>query len=414
MSNIHTDLSTVQVSVAPSPATTGTSLGVTDAQAALLPDVYPFWALVRPVNAKPTRANSEIVKVTGGSSSGGTTTYTIVRTQGIPVTTARSIIVGDDISEVHTAQKQIDTETTASGSDINTGTDVLKKVTPKAIADSILKNSPQGFLLNGKIIPSVANNDLTVAIKGLDGNDASATNPIYIRIGDTVRSITAALSVTKNDATNWFNAGSAELATKQIDYFVYLGYNATDGVVIGFSRIPYAKEYSEFSTTSTNEKYCAISTITNAAAGDDYENIGRFAATLSAGAGYTWTVPTFTNINLVQRPIYNTRFLDITAVTSYSGGTSDPATPLTWTNQYQVNNRNCFTSFFGATTNGSGGRTTLVLNLPFTLAGARCSGGVYDSNTIPKIRTLSNNLRLEGISPGTGAWEIIGSTNYQI
>ena len=110
MSNIHTDLSTVQVSVAPNTATAGTSLGVTDAQAALLPDIYPWWGLVRPVNSKPTRANSEIVKVTGGSSTGGTTTYTIVRTQGIPVTTARSIIVGDDISEVHTAQKQIDTE----------------------------------------------------------------------------------------------------------------------------------------------------------------------------------------------------------------------------------------------------------------------------------------------------------------
>ena len=110
MSNIHTDLSTVQISVAPNTATAGTSFGVTDAHAALLPNVYPWWGLVRAVNTKPTRANSEIIKVTAGSSSGGTTTYTIVRAQGIPVTTARSIIVGDDISEVHTAQKQIDTE----------------------------------------------------------------------------------------------------------------------------------------------------------------------------------------------------------------------------------------------------------------------------------------------------------------
>ncbi len=169
--------------------------------------------------------------------------------------------------------------------------------------------APRGFLINGKIVPSVANNDLTVAIKGLDGNDPSASNPVYCRIGDTVRAITAALSVTKADGTNWFNAGAAELAAREIDYFVYLGYNATDGVVVGFSRIPYASEYSQFSATTTNEKYCAISTITNAAAGDDYEVIGRFAATLSAGAGYTWTVPTFTNINLIQRPVYETRWL---------------------------------------------------------------------------------------------------------
>ena len=161
-----------------------------------------------------------------------------------------------------------------------------------------------------KIVPSVAANDLTVALKHLDGTDPSADRPLYFKIGDAVRAVTGALSVTKADATNWFNAGSAELATKEIDYFVYLGYNATDGVVIGFSRIPCANLYSDFSATSTNERYAAISTITNAAAGDNYVVIGRFAATLSAGAGYTWTVPTFTSVNLIQSPIYETRWLD--------------------------------------------------------------------------------------------------------
>jgi len=184
-----------------------------------------------------------------------------------------------------------------------------KKIKRSTLTAQLQIRSPRGYLLNGKIVPSVAANNLTVAIKGLDGNDPSSTNPVYCRIGDTIRSITTALSVTKNAGTNWFNAGSAELATREIDYFVYLGYNATDGVVIGFSRIPFACEYSQFSATTTNEKYCAISTITNAVAGDDYEVIGRFAATLSAGAGYTWTVPTFTNINLIQRPIYTTRWL---------------------------------------------------------------------------------------------------------
>jgi hypothetical protein len=129
-----------------------------------------------------------------------------------------------------------------------------------------------------------------------------------------VQKITAALSVTKLDGTNWCNAGSASLAAKEIDYFVYLGYNATDGVVICFSRIPYGTRYDSFSTTTTNEKYCAISTITNAAAGDYYTVIGRFAATLSAGAGYTWTVSTFTNANLIQRPIFETRILDFQPV----------------------------------------------------------------------------------------------------
>jgi hypothetical protein len=176
---------------------------------------------------------------------------------------------------------------------------------------STAQYAPQGFLINGKIVPSVATSDLTVAIKGMDGNDPSVDNPVYCRIGDTVRTITSALSVTKNDGTNWFDSGSAGLATNEVDYFVYLGYNATDGVTIGFARI-IADRYGEFSTTTTNEKYCAISTITNAAADDYYELIGRFTATLSAGAGFTWTVPTFTASNLIQRPIYETRPLAFT------------------------------------------------------------------------------------------------------
>ncbi len=192
----------------------------------------------------------------------------------------------------------------------------------KTYADRFL-NAPQGFLLNGKIVPSVGSNNLTVALKTLAGTDPSASNPVHIRIGDTIRTITSALSVTANAGTNWCNAGSSELATREIDYFVYLGYNATNGVTIGFSRIPYANLYSDFSATTTNEKYCAISTITNAVAGDTYENVGRFAATLSAGAGHTWSVPTFTSTNLRQVPILETRWLDYAPV--YTGFSSAPS-----------------------------------------------------------------------------------------
>lgn len=106
----HTDLSIVPISVAPSPATSGTSLGVTDANASLLPNIYPWWALVKPTGEAPNRSNSEIIKVTNGSSSSGTTTFTIVRAQGVPATTARTIIIGDDILEVHTAQRQTDND----------------------------------------------------------------------------------------------------------------------------------------------------------------------------------------------------------------------------------------------------------------------------------------------------------------
>lgn len=180
-----------------------------------------------------------------------------------------------------------------------------------------------GFMLNGKISVTVASNNITVAIKTLAGSDPSASDPVYVRIGNTVRSITAALSVTKNAGTNWFNAGGSELATKEIDYFVYLIWNttpATDVIDIGFARIPHGRVYSEFSGTSTNEKYLAYGNASAPTSTDDVVNIGRFAATLSGGAGYTWTVPTFTSVNLIQRPIFSTRWLTWVPTWSASAG----------------------------------------------------------------------------------------------
>ena len=225
------------------------------------------------------------------------------------------------------------------------------------------KTGQEGFLINGKIVPSVASNNLTLAIKGLDGNDPSVTNPVYVRIGGVLRTITSALSVTKNAGTNWFNAGGAELATKEIDYFVYLGFNAIHGVVLGFSRIPYATLYSDFSVTTTDNKYGAISIITNASAGDNYVNIGRFAATMSAGAGYTWSVPTFTSKNLIQRPIYETRFLTYTPV-----GSTGTGTVTTWGTSggfYSISGNNLFFNhYINITTNGTGG-VVLIISLPF-------------------------------------------------
>lgn len=168
----------------------------------------------------------------------------------------------------------------------------------------------EGQMYNGKLSVTVASNNLTVAIKTLAGADPSAALPVYVRINGTIRKITAALAVTKNAGTNWFNAGGEELATKEIDYFAYLIWNttpATDIVDIGFARVPYFNVYSEASGTTTNEKYMAFANASTPTSTNDMVNIGRFAATLSAGAGYTWTVPTFTTTNLIQRPTFETR-----------------------------------------------------------------------------------------------------------
>ncbi len=193
--------------------------------------------------------------------------------------------------------------------------------------------APEGFLQNGVITPTVSSNNLTVAIKTLSGGNPSATDPVYIRINGVIRSITAALSVSANAATNWMNSGATETATLGIDYFVYLGYNATDGVTLGFSRIPWAKQYSDFSVTSTNDRYCRISTITTAASTDYYTVIGRFEAILSATASFNWSVNAFTALNLINTPIYTTRIL--TFVPTWTNVTT---TSATISGSYYINN----------------------------------------------------------------------------
>lgn len=256
---------------------------------------------------------------------------------------------------------------------------VLKKMTVLALKLAIYAGikPAEGTMWNGKISVTDTGSGINVALKTLSGNDPSSSEPVYITLAGAVRTITGALSVTKADGTNWCNAGSSELATNEIDYFVYLGYNATDGVVIGFSRIPSAKQYSDFSTTTTNEKYCAISTITTAASTDYYEAVGRFAATLSAGAGYTWSVPTYTAINLIQRPIYESRLL--TWAPTFTGFSANP----TGSYQYRISLNGVMITH-PAGSGGTSNATTCAFTLPFANSGNMVSFAainVQDSST---------------------------------
>ena len=225
---------------------------------------------------------------------------------------------------------------------------------------------PQGGMLNGKIVASVASNNITLALKGADGNDPSASNIVYVRIGNTVRSVTSALSVTKNAGTNWFGSGGAMFAAKEVDYFAYIGYNATDGVVIGFARIPYASKYGDFSATSTAETYCAISTITTAGSTDEYEVVGRFNAILSASASYNWSIPGTAVV--ISRPIYETRWLSY--LPTYTGFSSAP----TNANYYKVD-YNLVNLLIVEATQGTSNATTKTLTLP--LARENSSGADY-------------------------------------
>jgi hypothetical protein len=228
-------------------------------------------------------------------------------------------------------------------------------------------------LLNGFIRVTVASNNLTVAISTSPSSqvDPTATNPVYVWIGDTLRSITGALSIDANAGTNWFNSGSSELATKEVDYFAYIGYNATDGITLGYARIPYARLYSDFNTTNTNEKYARISTITNAAAGDNYVNIGRFAATLSATASFNWSVPSFTNANLIQEPIYETRWLSWAPTYSASGSMTYTSVTTTVATYKIINERTELQIRTSAGTTGGTASTEIRASMPFARASSR-------------------------------------------
>jgi hypothetical protein len=294
------------------------------------------------------------------------------------------------------------------------------------LAADTLAKSPDGTLFNGKLSVSVASNNITVAIKTLDGNDPSSSDPVYVVINGTVRALTVALSVTKNAGTNWFNSGATVLATKEVDYFVYMIWNttpATDILDIGFARIPYARIYSDFSGTSTNEKYLASSNASAPNGANDCVVVGRFAATLSATASFNWSVPAFTSINLIQRPIYETRWLDfVPSPTGFS------AVPTSTYYKYKIRFDDLFIDY-NEGANGTSNATTFTATAPFAILS---SGPTevsiitpYSVNngsvtTAPGRAALTTSTITLYLNTGTGAWtnangkRVIFSGRYRI
>lgn len=199
--------------------------------------------------------------------------------------------------------------------------------------------------LNYSIAPSVSGSDLTVAIKDAAGNNPTSTSPCVFRVGGSERILSTSLSVTKADGTNWANLGGAQLATLEQDLFVYIVWNTnTSALDVLWSRIPYASVYGDFNSTSTSAKYGAINA-TAPASTDNVVNIGRFAATLSAGAGYTWTVPTYTASNLKQYPIQHSRLLSYVP-TWVASGTAVAMGNSTLTGTYKFEGRSVVVRFY--------------------------------------------------------------------
>ncbi len=103
----HKNFAYSTVATAPSPASSGTSLVVAAAEGANFP-AAPFNATIWPVSTLPLPSNAEIVRVTNIA----TDTFTITRTQ--EGTSARTVVVGDQIAATITAKLLTDIENSAN------------------------------------------------------------------------------------------------------------------------------------------------------------------------------------------------------------------------------------------------------------------------------------------------------------
>jgi len=275
----------------------------------------------------------------------------------------------------------------------------------ESIETWLYKNLSQGMMLNGRLSVTATSDGLTVGLHTLADIDPTSDDPVIARIGDAVHSISAPLSVTLANGTNWFNSGSAELAAQEVDYFPYLGYNDTNGVVIGPARIPYANRYDDFSTSDDSEKHCEISNTSDATSSDYYEVIGRFAAILSCSSdGYVWTVPTFTAKNLINRPIYESRWLTYAPTPSADGA-------MTYTSvtanaaKYKVSDGKVDLQVKLNGTTGGSASGTIKFTAPFT-------NSLSQSITIGAAMILDNSAYVFGGSMLISASNVVNNTRY--
>lgn len=258
------------------------------------------------------------------------------------------------------AWKELGGDTTfATSAEVLTGTEAAKAVSPDTLNDIVTRIPRPGMMINGKLSVTVSANDLIVAIKTMAGADPAASDPVYININGTVRTITAATSITLADGTNWMNLGAAEFATIEQDLFIYAVWDSNSSIVaVSCARIPGGRLVSDFSGTSTNELH--LGNHANFTSTDDVCVIGRCAATLSAGAAYTWSVPTFTGANLIHEPIYETRIL--TYNPTLTGFSADPTDPY---EVYQII-RDRVRMITRYATNGTSNATSYTATLPIT------------------------------------------------
>lgn len=285
------------------------------------------------------------------------------------------------------------------------GTPETNKMT---IADVITK-----YLVRNtyQISRTVASNNLTVAIKDSDGNNATAAKPLNFNINGTIRKLSGSLSVAVNAGVNTFNLGAAEFLNSDQELFVYIGYRASDtSVFVLLSRMPHKREYADFSATATSERYGAYSGSAPAAT-DKVAVIGRVNIRNSGTASFNWSIPAADVV--INRQVERTNWLSWAP--TQTGYSANP----TLVAQYKIIDDTIFWAV-NPSAGGTSNATTSTITLPFvsaTLAGFNNFSVGYGQDNgaaaSPVFRIVNNTNILDAYKgPGQTVWTNTGTKFY--
>lgn len=179
----HPNLVAGTVAAAPVPATTGAYIGLTDATDFPDPATYGAYNMtVSAANSRAVLANSEVVRCTAKAGS----VLTVTRAQ--EGTTARSILVGDQVIVALTKKSMTDIETLLTPR-FNRTVGATASVADGGTITHGLGTTPDFVLVTG----TVASNILTVTAKGAttftvaiktDAGAAGTTQTVYWMAGD--------------------------------------------------------------------------------------------------------------------------------------------------------------------------------------------------------------------------------------
>ena len=234
------------------------------------------------------------------------------------------------------------------------------------------------------ITTSVASGNLTVALKNYEGNDPTPSKPVKIQIGGVVMTITSATSFTRSAGNNILNMWSAELATKEVDLFTYLFFYSNAWgwakMAIAYSRKPNWNTIADFSYDALLENWIDYPYDTNLPTSTiPVQNIWRFNAILSAGAGYTWSIPATSVI--VNRPIYETRWLDWQPSVTASGSMTIASLWFAEA-KYKISGDSLSINYSATYTTGWTASSDVISTVPFTFLSSSIlwfSSPCYDS-----------------------------------